>query len=108
MKNKETKKSSKVKYILFLLKPYWEYGKGYIVTILLMSLVLQPVSAYLTALFPQKAIDAVMNDTPFKQVIYIIIMFTLFIVFVSALEKVIEMAYTQMTLVKVSNRIKND
>lgn len=108
MKNKETKKSSKVKYILFLLKPYWEYGKGYIVTILLMSLVLQPVSAYLTALLPQKAIDAVMNDTPFKQVIYIIIMFTLFIVFVSALEKFIEMAYTQMTLVKVSNRIKND
>lgn len=108
MKNKETKKSSKIKYILFLLKPYWKYGKGYILTVLLMSLVLQPVSAYLTALLPQKAIDAVMNDTPFKQVIYIILMFTLFIVFVSALEKVIEMAYTQMTLVKVSNRIKND
>lgn len=108
MKNKEAKKLSKIKYILFLLKPYWKYGKGYIITILLMSTVLQPVSAYLTALLPQKAIDAVMNDTPHNEVIYIIIMFTLFIVFVSALEKVIQMAYTQMTLVKVSNKIKND
>ncbi len=108
MKNKEAKKPSKIKYILFLLKPYWKYGKGYIITVLLMSAVLQPVSAYLTALLPQKAIDAVMNDTPHKEVICIIIMFTLFIVFVSALEKVIEMAYTQMTLVKVSNKIKND
>lgn len=108
MKNKETKKLSKIKYILFLLKPYWKYGKGYILTVLLMSAVLQPASAYLTALLPQKAIDAVMNDTPHKEVVCIIITFTLFIVFVSALEKVIEMAYTQTTLVKVSNKIKND
>lgn len=108
MKNKKTKKLSKIKYILFLLNPYLKYGKGYVLTILLMSVVLQPLSAYLTALLPQKAIDAVMNDTPFREIIYTIVLFTLFIVFVSALEKVIDMAYTQMTLVKVSNRIKND
>ncbi|MBQ4338119.1 MAG: ABC transporter ATP-binding protein [Clostridia bacterium] len=108
MKNKETKKLSKINYILFLLKPYWKYGKGYILTVLLMSAVLQPVSAYLAALLPQRAIDAVMNDAPLKEVIFIIIAFTLFIVLVSALEKVIEMAYTQITLVKVSNKIKND
>ena len=108
MKNKETKKLSKINYILFLLKPYWKYGKGYILTVLLMSAVLQPVSAYLAALLPQRAIDAVMNDVPLKEVIFIIIAFTLFIVLVSALEKVIEMAYTQITLVKVSNKIKND
>ncbi len=106
--NKATKKLSKIKYILFLLKPYWKYGRGYILTILLMSVVLQPVSAYLTALLPQKAIDAVMKDTPHKEVILMIVLFTLFIVLVSALEKVIQMAYTQMTLVKVSNKIKND
>lgn len=108
MKNKEDKKLSKIKYILFLLKPYWKYGKGYILTILLMSVVLQPMSAYLTAILPQRAIDAVMNESPRNEVVYIIIMFTLFIVMVSALEKVIQMAYTQMTLVKVSNKIKND
>lgn len=108
MKNKKAERMSKIKYILFLLKPYWKYGKGYIITVLLMSVVLQPISAYLTALLPQKAIDAVMNDTPHNEVIYIIVLFTLFIVFVAAMEKVIEMAYTQMTLVKVSNRIKND
>ncbi len=105
---KETKKLSKIKYILFLLKPYWKYGKGYILTILLMSVVLQPVASYLTALLPQKAIDAVMNESPRSDVILLIILFTLFIVFVSALQKVIQMAYTQMTLVKVSNKIKND
>lgn len=106
--HKETKKLSKIKYILFLLKPYWKYGKGYILTILLMSVVLQPVASYLTALLPQKAIDAVMNEAPRTDVILLIILFTLFIVLVAALQKVIQMAYTQMTLVKVSNKIKND
>ena len=108
MKKSKANKLSKFKYILFLLKPYWKYGKGYIITVLLMSVVLQPIAAYLTAILPQKAIDAVMNDTPLKEVVFIIIIFTLFIVLVSALEKVIQMAYTQMTLVKVSNKIKND
>ena len=102
------KKQSKIKYILFLLRPYWEYGKGYMLTVILMSTLRQPVSAYLTALLPQKAIDAVMNDSPRKEVIAIIVFFSLFIVIVAALEKVIQMAYTQMNLVKISNKIKND
>lgn len=108
VKKTKTGKLSKSDYILFLLKPYWKYGKGYMLTVLLMSVVLQPASAYLTALLPQKAIDAVMNETPHNEVLVIIILFTVFIVLVSALEKVIQMAYTQMTLVKVSNKIKND
>lgn len=108
MKNNKANKSSKIKYILFLLNPYWKYGKGYILTVLLMSAVLQPLSAYITALLPQRAIDAVMNDIPHTQVVFIIVTLTLFVVFVAALEKVIKMAYTQITLVKVSNKIKND
>jgi ATP-binding cassette subfamily B protein len=108
MKKQNKNKTSKVKYILFLLRPYWKYGKGYMLTVILMSTLLQPVSAYLTALLPQKAIDAVMNDSPRIEVITIIVLFSLFIVIVAALEKVIQMAYTQMNLVKISNKIKND
>ena len=108
MKTSRTAKPSKIKYILFLLRPYWKYGKGYMLTVILMSTLLQPVSAYLTALLPQKAIDAVMNDSPRKEVITIIVLFSVFIVIVAALEKVIQMAYTQMNLVKISNKIKND
>lgn len=107
MKEK-TSDRSKIKYILFLLRPYWKYGKGYMLTVILMSTLLQPVSAYLTALLPQKAIDAVMNDSPRREVIMTIALFSLFIVIVAALEKVIQMAYTQMNLVKISNKIKND
>ncbi|MBR6939618.1 MAG: ABC transporter ATP-binding protein, partial [Clostridia bacterium] len=101
-------KESKIKYILFLLKPYWKYGKGYMITVILMSTLLQPVSAYLTAYLPKKAIDSVMNDSPRKEVILTIVFLSLFIVLVAALEKVIQMAYTQMNLVKISNKIKND
>lgn len=108
MKPDRTAKRFKTKYLLFLLRPYWKYGKGYMLTVILMSTLLQPVSAYLTALLPQKAIDAVMNDSPRKEVIAIIVLFSLFIVIVAALEKVIQMAYTQMNLVKISNKIKND
>lgn len=108
MKKTKANKLSKIDYILFLLKPYWKYSKWYIITVFLLSVVLQPLASYLTAILPQRAIDAVMNNTPLKEVIFIIIIFTLFIVLVSATEKVIRMAYTQMTLVKVSNKIKND
>ena len=108
MKKNRTNKQSKLKYILFLLKPYWKYGKGYVLTVFFMSTLLQPVSAYLTALLPKKAIDAVMNDSPRSEVILTIVLFSLFIVIVAALEKVIRMAYTQMNLVKISNKIKND
>ncbi len=105
---KQEKKLSKIKYVLFLLKPFWKYGKGYVLTVLLMSVVLQPVSLYLIARLPQKAIDAVINEMSRNDVIYIIVVYTLFIVLVSALEKVIKMVYTQMTLVNVCNKIKND
>ena len=108
MKKNRVNRQSKLKYILFLLKPYWKYGKGYMLTVIFMSTLLQPVSAYLTALLPKKAIDAVMNDSPRSEVIATIVFFSLFIVVVAALEKVIQMAYTQMNLVKISNKIKND
>lgn len=108
MKPDRTAKRFKTKYLLFLLKPYWKYGKGYMIAVILMSILLQPVSAYLTALLPQKAIDAVMNDSPRSEVITTIVLFSLFIVIVAALEKVIQMAYTQMNLVKITNKIKND
>lgn len=108
MKKAKSNKLSKIRYIHFLLKPYRKYSKGYIITVFLMSVVFQPLASYLTAILPQKAIDAVMNDSPVKEVILKIVIFTLFIVLVSALENVIRMAYTQMTLVKVSNKIKND
>lgn len=108
MKKAKSNKLSKIRYIHFLLKPYRKYSKGYIITVFLMSVIFQPLASYLTAILPQKAIDAVMNDSPVKEVILKIVIFTLFIVLVSALENVIRMAYTQMTLVKVSNKIKND
>ncbi len=108
MKKNGTIIKSKIKYILFLLRPYWKYGKGYMITVILMSALLQPLSAYLTACLPKKAIDAVMNDAPRNDVISTIVLYSLFIVFVAALQKVIQMAYTQMTLVKISNKIKND
>lgn len=105
---KNNNRISKIKYILFLIKPYWKYGKGYMLTVILLSTLLQPVSTYFTASLPKKAIDAVMNEAPRNEVILIIVLFSLFIVFVAALEKVIKMAYTQMNLVKISNKIKND
>ena len=105
---KEKNRTGKIRYILFLLRPYWKYGKGYMLTVLLMSILLQPAAAYLTARLPQRAIDAVMNDAPRREVVAVIVLFSLFIILVAALEKVIQMAYTQMTLVKISNRIKND
>jgi len=59
-KDQKLKGLGKLKYILFLLKPYWEYGKLYMLITIAVSVLLKPLSTYLATLLPQKAIDALM------------------------------------------------
>jgi len=108
MEEKKLKGIAKIKYIFFLLKPYWKYGKVYMVVTLLMAAVFQPLSTYLTALLPQKAIDAMMAGAQRREILLVIGMFTLAIALVAGAKEIIERAYSRIAQMKIGLRITND
>ena len=108
MEEKKLKGLAKVKYIFFLLKPYWKYGKGYMIVTIVMAVMFQPLSAYLTTLLPQKAIDAVMAGRPRNEILMTIGLFTLAIALIAAASKIVEMAYSRITQQKIGLKITND
>lgn len=108
MKGKKLKGLGKLRYVLFLLKPYWKYGKTYVLITLMMSVIFQPFSAYLATRLPQKAIDALMAGAPHNDILLLIGLYTLGIALVSIVQKIIDMAYSKLALIKIMNRIRNE
>lgn len=107
MEEKKLKGLAKIKYIFFLLEPYWKHGKLFIVVLLLMSAVLQPLSAYLTTLMPQKAIDAVVAGTQRRDILLTIGVFTLGIALIAAVREILELRYTRPTQQQIYLKIVN-
>ena len=63
------------KNVIFLIKPYWKYGKLYIVVSLLIACVVMPISTIATVLYTQTIIDAVGAGASFSEIIIIIFQF---------------------------------
>jgi hypothetical protein len=101
LKKKPRQGRAKLRHVLFLLKPCWKYGKGYLVVTLLMAAVFQPLSAYLSALLPQKAIDAVMAGAQRRDILLTIGMYTLGIALLTAADKIAETAYARIAQMKL-------
>jgi len=106
--DKKIKGLARLRYLVFLLKPYWKYGKTYVLLTVLSSALLQPLSALLTTILPQKAIDAVMRGEPRRELLMTVGLYTLAIALLAAASKTVELAYTRMTHSKIHNRIRND
>ncbi|MDR1631185.1 MAG: ABC transporter ATP-binding protein/permease [Oscillospiraceae bacterium] len=108
MEEKKLKGFARVRYIFFLLKPYWKYGKLYMIVTILMAAVFQPLSTYLSTLLPQKAIDAVMQGAPRKDILLTVGGYTLIIALIAVITKSMEDLYTRLMQTKIYNRIRND
>ncbi len=108
MNEKEPKGLAKLRYLLFLSKPYWKHGKTYVILTFLMAGVFQPLSTYLTALLPQKAIDAAMAGAQRADILKIIGLYTLGIALIAAVQKLTSMGYLEITRIKIRNKIIND
>ena len=106
--DKKLKGLAKIKYIFFLMKPYWQYGKLYVIVSVFLAVVLQPLSAWLTTLLPQKAIDGLMAGKPRNEILLTIGIYTLAIALIAAARKLVEMAYSRITQQKISLKITND
>ncbi|MDR1464866.1 MAG: ABC transporter ATP-binding protein/permease [Oscillospiraceae bacterium] len=108
MDEKELKGLAKLRYIFFLLKPFWKYGKTYVIVTVLMSALLQPLATYLTTLLPKAAIDGVVAGVQRQEILMTIGFYTIGIAVIALAQKVVELTYTQLAQTKISNKIKND
>lgn len=108
MENKKLKGLARFRYIFFLLRPYWNYGKVYVVVTIVMAMVLQPLSAYLATMLPQRAIDALMSGAPRNDILFTIMLYTLGVALVTMVQMVFERAYSRLAQMRIDLRIKND
>ena len=102
------KKPSRIQYILFLLKPFWKYGKAYVLATLLCSVVLQPAQAYLSTILPKIAIDAVVNEEPRNKIIIIILSVALIMAAIGGIQTVLNSVNSNYAGGRIINKIKND
>ncbi|MDR1329189.1 MAG: ABC transporter ATP-binding protein/permease [Oscillospiraceae bacterium] len=102
------KKFNKLRYIAFLIKPYFKYGKVYLVGYLISQVLLNPFSSTLTALLPKAAIDSVMNGSPAARTIATIGVYTALIVAVGLASTVTSYILQGISSIKINYAIKHD
>ena len=106
-KNKE-RLSQRLKYILFLLKPFWKYGKAYVFVTLLCSMILQPAQTYLSTILPKIAIDAVVSGEPRTKIILTILVIALIMAAIGAVQMILSSVNSDYTNGRIINKIRND
>ena len=84
----QMKGKARWRYILFLMKPLWRKGKGYLFVGLFVTVIINPISQLLMALLPKEAIDAVARQEPTGVILRIVGLFTLGLVLLSVLQAV--------------------
>lgn len=95
---KQIKGLAKLKYILFLAKPYWKYGKLYTLITLITSVVLAPLSSVMSTLLPKAAIDAVMLKRTSGHILLTIALYTAVILVIAVVQIIISRYSTLMQL----------
>ena len=106
--DKGLKGFSKIRYIFFLIKPYWKYGKLYMIITIGMAAVFSPLSTLLMTLLPQRAIDALMAGKDRMEVLKVIGLYTLAIALIAGLKELWEHGYSHLKRQQINMRIRND
>ena len=108
MSKKKNHDPNRTKYLLFILKPFWKYGKAYVFVSLLCSTILQPAQTYLTTILPKIAIDAVINQEPQNKIILTISAIALIMAAIGAVQAILSSANSNYASGKIMNKIRND
>lgn len=108
MKNYIKMVADSIKYIIFMLKPFWKYGKMYVLITVLCSAILQPLQTFLFTLLPKTAIDAVIKEEPNEKIILKILLFALITATLSAANKVLSTIYSRYINGMIIYKIRND
>ncbi len=87
--------TNSLKNIILLIKPYWKYGKTYIILSIIMSVVVAPVNALASVFFTQSVIDAVAHEVSFFEVIIIILRFLFVLLFTLLIQNTFDIFYKE-------------
>ena len=96
------------KHIRFLLKPMWRYGKSYLIISFIMYAVFQPISAVVSTLLPQRAIDSVMQGKTAAQTVATIAIFTGVTIVINIIQSIVNSAVQNVAQLRLSIEIANE
>ncbi len=87
---------ARLKYILFLLKPCWKYGKMFTLLTLVNSAVLGPLGSVAGALLPKAAIDSVTQQKNAQQILATVGLYAFVLLAVNVVQLIISQSYTSI------------
>ena len=97
----------RLRFLRLLLRPYWKYGKLFMAVMLFSSLVVSPLSTYLTTLLPQKAIDRMIGGGTKREILSVILSFTSALIALALIKKVGE-TYRELAQQRIMFLTRND
>lgn len=100
--------TNSLKNIILLIKPYWKYGKTYIILSIIMSVVVAPVNALASVFFTQSVIDAVAHEVSFFEVIIIILRFLFVLLFTLLIQNTFDIFYKEMKSTEIQLNLNQD
>ena len=98
-------KLKSLRNLFFLFKPYWKYGKTYIMLSLVISVVISPINSLASVLFTQTVIDAVASGATFKNIVWIIIQFLLILLSTLLIQNAYDILYSEKKLTEIHLKI---
>lgn len=97
-----------IKNILWLYKPYWRYGKFFVFLSLLFWLLIVPAAQLIRVHLPNAIIEGLSNNTPFNQIIILIIVAQVLLMFQPVYENIFNMFCKNRILPKIDAKLKRD
>ncbi len=100
--------TNSLKNIILLIKPYWKYGKTYIILSIIMSVVVAPVNALASVFFTQSVIDAVAHEVSFFEVNIIILRFLFVLLFTLLIQNTFDIFYKEKKSTEIQLNLNQD
>lgn len=100
--------TNSLKNNILLIKPYWKYGKTYIILSIIMSVVVAPVNALASVFFTQSVIDAVAHEVSFFEVIIIILRFLFVLLFTLLIQNTFDIFYKEKKSTEIQLNLNQD
>ena len=97
-----------IKNILWLYKPYWRYGKFFVFLSLLFWLLIVPAAQLIRVHLPNAIIEGLTNNTPFNQIVILIIVAQVLLMFQPVYENIFNMFCKNRILPKIDAKLKRD
>lgn len=104
-KKKELSIIKNLKNLLFLISPFWKYGKIYLLGMLFFSVILTPIKSTISILFTQTIIDAVGAGKTFNSIVIIILFFLTFNLITFVLSQLFDSIYAEKKLIQINQKI---